>query len=130
MIRAEGSRGNRVEAAPRTPNGNGEVVKGGFLEKTPDLHFGRLVRGERRSGAWREKRNRASKSQGKRHTVCLGSCRSSLWTEGSGEGKAELEERKDLGSRPLPPLKCPPQWTPHLAWSAFCTISIRAGLGK
>lgn len=43
MIRAEGSRGNRAEAAQRTPNGNGEVVKGGFLEKTSDLHFGRWV---------------------------------------------------------------------------------------
>lgn len=43
MIGAEGSRGNRAEAAQRTPNGNGEVVKGGFLEKTPALHFGRWV---------------------------------------------------------------------------------------
>lgn len=42
MIRAEESRGNRAKPDKRTPNGNGEVVKEGFLEeRTPDLYFGR-----------------------------------------------------------------------------------------
>lgn len=36
------SRGNRAKADTRTSNGNGEVVKEGFLEeRTPDLYFGR-----------------------------------------------------------------------------------------
>lgn len=42
MIRAEENRGHRAEADKRTPNGNGEMVKEGFLEeRTPDLNFGR-----------------------------------------------------------------------------------------
>lgn len=49
MIGAEESRGNRAKADKRTPNGNGEVVKEGFLEeRTPDLNFGRGQESEER----------------------------------------------------------------------------------
>lgn len=104
MIRAEGNRSNRAETDKKTPNGNGKVVKEGFLEeRTPDLYFGR--------GQVSEERRKAelAKTRARSHTVYLGNCQSSLWIEGRREDKAGLKDREDLGSHSLTPPKCRPQ---------------------
>lgn len=82
------------------------MVEEGFLEeRTLDLHFGRWV-----GVSLLERKEEQSEQKPRQEiTLCFGSRQSSLWTEGSGEGKAGLEEKKSLGSYPLPPPKYSPQ---------------------
>lgn len=48
----------------------------------------------------------SEQTQGNNHTAYLGRCQSSLWTEKRREGKAGLEDRKDLESHCLPLPRC------------------------